>query len=121
MTTGFRLALALAVVTPFACQPGDQRTDTLDPNAGAQARANMPPEVVAQLDSGSQAFRDGEFETALGHYTSATEVAPEVGAGWFGVYMVQLELGDLPASQAALDRARSLVPEATLIHPDTGS
>jgi len=121
MTTRRVVLLLLAAATSLACRPPDQRTDSLDPNAGTQARENMLPEVVAQLDSGSQAFRDGDFEEALRHYVSVTESAPDVGAGWFGVYMAQLELGDLPAAQVALDRARDLAPGATLIHPDTAS
>lgn len=121
MTTGRVVFLLLVASTSLACWPGDQRTDSLDPNAGVQARENMLPEVVAQLDSGSQAFRDGDFKGALGYYQSVTELAPDVGAGWFGVYMAQLELGDAAAAQSALDRARRLAPGATLLHPDTSS
>jgi Flp pilus assembly protein TadD len=121
MTTTHMVLVLLTAATSLACRPADQRTDSLDPNAGAQARENMLPEVVAQLDSGSQAFRDGDFESALQHYESVTELAPDVGAGWFGVYMTQLELGDVAAAQSALDRARGLAPGATLLHPDTAS
>ena len=111
----------MAALSVASCRPADQRTDSLDPTAGSQARSAMPAEVVAQLDSGSQAFRDGDFEGALRHYGEVTELAPEIGAGWFGIYMAQRELGDETAAQVALDRARDLVPGATLMHPDTGS
>jgi Flp pilus assembly protein TadD len=111
----------IAVLSLASCRPTDQRTDSLDPTAGSQARSEMSAAVVAQLDSGSQAFRDGDFESALRHYGGVTELAPEMGAGWFGIYMAQRELGDQAAAQAALDRARDLVPGATLMHPDTGS
>lgn len=121
MTATRSWILVLPLVAFFACRPGDQRTDTLDPKAGAQARENMLPQVVSQLDSGSQSFRSGDFESALRHYSSVTEVAPDLSAGWFGVYMAQSELGDLAAAHRALERARELAPGATLIHPDTGS
>jgi Flp pilus assembly protein TadD len=107
-------------VTLAGCRPADQRTDSVDPQAGLLDRAEMTPEVVAQLDSGSQAFRNDDFELALRHYTSVTEMAPDVGAGWFGVYMAHQELGNEDEARAALERARSLVPGATLIHADSG-
>ena len=116
-----RYLLLTALVALLACRPAEQRTDSIDPNAGAQDRALMQPEVVAQLDSGSQAFRDDDFEAALVHYTSVTDLDPSIGAGWFGVYMAQRELGDLEAAEAALEQARGLVPGATLIHPDSTS
>jgi len=112
------LTIALAATT-LACRPADQRTDSLDPEHGVLDRARMAPEVVAHLDSGSQAFREDDFEVALMHYTSVTELDPDVGAGWFGVYMAQRELGELEAAEIALERARSLMPGATLMHPDS--
>jgi len=121
MRTHLRPLLLIALAASFACRPAEQRTDSIDPNAGAQDRALMQPEVVAQLDSGSQAFRNDDYEAALVHYTSVTELDPTIGAGWFGVYMAHRELGDLEAAEAALERARSLVPGATLMHPDSTS
>ena len=104
----------------FACRPDDQRTDTLDPREAMQARAEMSPAVVAQLDSGTAAFRAGDYEGALGHYTRVTELDPVNAPGWFGVYMAEQALGRPEAAAAALDRARGVVPGATLLHPAPG-
>ena len=115
MNTRRAFVAVLVLAAAYSCRPDDQRTDTLDPVQAMQARENMPPEVVAQLDSGSQAFRTQNFEAALGHYEKVTEMAPEVGAGWFGVYMAEDALGNEPAAFEALERARELVPGATMI------
>ncbi|MDH3269922.1 MAG: hypothetical protein OEN56_01240 [Gemmatimonadota bacterium] len=116
MTVRHLLALVLVLGVAVSCRPDDQRTDELDVTGGAQARENMPPGALAQLDSGSAAFRNDDFEAALVHYTRVTEQAPEFATGWFGVYMAQNELGNADAAAAALERAQSLVPGATLIH-----
>lgn len=118
MTERHVLSLVLVVLSSVSCRPPDQRTDSIDPDAGVVARSQMTPEVVAQLDSGSQAFLSEDYEAALLHYATVTELAPRVGAGWFGVYMAQVELGDVAAAQEALEKARGLVPGATLLHPD---
>jgi hypothetical protein len=112
--------LACAIVMALGCRPDDQRTDTLDPHEGMQARELMAPEVVAQLDSGSAAFRADDFEAALRHYARVTELDPEVGAGWFGVYMAEQALGRAEAAGAALAHARGVVPGATLLHGAPG-
>lgn len=119
MTIRCAFTFVLVLAAAVSCRPDDQRTDQLD-LSGAQARENMPPDAVAQLDSGSLAFRSDDYETALVHYTRATELAPEFGAGWFGVYMAQTELGNAEEATKALGRARSLVPGATLIHENGG-
>lgn len=80
----------------------------------------MPPEAVVQLDSGTAAFRADDFDAALRHYTRVTEVAPDVGAGWFGVYMAADALGDAELATDALERARSVVPGATLLDEGEG-
>lgn len=116
-----RNLLLIALVAVLACRPTEQRTDSIDPNAGARDRALMQPEVVAQLDSGSLAFRNDDYEAALVHYRSVTDLDPSIGAGWFGVYMAQRELGDLEAAEAALEQARRLIPGATLLHSDSTS
>jgi tetratricopeptide (TPR) repeat protein len=110
--------LVLAAV--FACRPDDQRTDTLDPQQGMQSRENMPPAALAQLDSGTAAFRADDYEAALRHYTRVTEIAPDMGAGWFGVYMAAEALGDVERAEESLERARSIVPGATLLHDGDG-
>jgi tetratricopeptide (TPR) repeat protein len=108
--------LALAAV--ISCRPDDQRTETLDPLEGVRRRADLPPDVIAHLDSGSAAFRDDRFGAALEHYTRVTELEPDLGAGWFGVYMAQEALGDLEAAEAALERVQEIAPGATIVHED---
>lgn len=116
MRTRHAVAMLLVLAAAVSCQPDDQRTDTLDAQQGMQSRENMPPAAVAQLDSGSAAFREDDFEGALRHYTSVTEIAPDVGAGWFGVYMAADALGDSVSAAEALEHTRSAVPGATLLH-----
>lgn len=110
----------VASAAALSCRPDDQRTETMDPVKAMQARANMPKEVVAQLDSGTSAFRADDLAEALRHYTRVTELAPDVAAGWFGVYMAQDALGDDAAAAAALKRAQAVVPGATLLHDGSG-
>jgi len=117
MTALRRLSAALLVLAAVvSCRPDDQRTDTLDAEQGMQARENMPPAALAQLDSGTSAFRADDFEAALRHYTRVTEIAPDIGAGWFGVYMAEEALGHTDRAAEALERARGIVPGATLLH-----
>lgn len=118
MTIRSGLACALALAAVVGCRPDDQRTDDLDPTGGAQARENMPPEAVVQLDSGNLAIRNHDYENALVHYTRVTELAPDFGSGWFGLYMAHRELGNEEEAAAALERARSILPGASLLHPN---
>lgn len=112
------LMIPVLLTTALGCRPDDQRTDTLNPHEGMQARTQMAPEVVAQLDSGTAAFRADDHEGALRHYTRAAELDPENGPAWFGVYMAERALGRPEAAEAALERARGVVPGATLLHGD---
>jgi tetratricopeptide (TPR) repeat protein len=121
MRTRQAVTLLLVLAAAVSCRPDDQRTETLDAEQGMQARENMPPEAVAHLDSGSAAFREEDYQEALRHYALVTEVAPEIGAGWFGVYMAADALGDAERAAAALERARSLIPGATLLHDGEGT
>ncbi|NIQ57599.1 MAG: hypothetical protein GWN71_30720, partial [Gammaproteobacteria bacterium] len=54
----------------------------------------MPAEAVAQLDSGNLAMRGDDYEAALAYYQRVTELAPDFGSGWFGLYMAHRELGN---------------------------
>lgn len=118
-TRGLTFVLLLAAAA--SCRPDDQRTDTMDAQqAIQQERESLPVEVVAQLDSGSAAFRADDHEGALAHYTKAAEIAPDVAAAWFGVYMAQQALGNADAAREALERAQSVEPGATLLRPTSG-
>ena len=117
MSASRMLATLLALTAAVACRPDDQRTDTVDPTEAMQVRAHWPPEVAAQLDSGSAAFRSNDHEAALRHYRRVTEMEPDIAAGWFGVYMAEHALGNAEAAAAAYERAQGIVPGATLLHP----
>jgi len=120
MSARVAVTALLLVAAVVSCRPDDQRTDTLNAEQGMMSREDMPPAAVAQLDSGSAAFREHDFEAALRHYTQVTEIDPDIGAGWFGIYMAADALGDTERAEAALERARSLVPGATLLHNGNG-
>lgn len=103
-------------VLAAACDPGDQRTGTIDLE-GPSTRAQLPEEMVAQLDSGSAAFREEDFEAARMHYERATEMQPDQPSGWFGLYMAHRAMGDMDAAEEALSEVRALVPGASIVHP----
>jgi len=121
MSTRHVITALLLLTAAASCRPDDQRTDTLDADQGMQEREQMPPAAVAHLDSGTASYRLDDFESALRHYTLVTEVAPEVGAGWFGVYMAAEAMGDTERAEEALERARGIVPGATLLHEEETS
>ena len=110
------VTLLLSGMVLGGCRPEDQRTDTLDP-LGSETQAQLPPDVAAQLDSGSVAFREDRIEDARRHYQRATELGPDFAAPWFGIYMVEHRLGNAAAADSAYQRAQKAAPGATLIHP----
>ena len=114
VVAGLALAAAAAVT---GCRPTEQKTETLDAQAAAQARENLPQEVVAQIDSGNAAFRAGDHQAALDHFTRAKDLKDDVAAAWFGIYMSQHALGNEEAAQEAFTKAQKISPGATLIHP----
>jgi tetratricopeptide (TPR) repeat protein len=114
---GLTLVLLLAAAVSCRSEP-DQQTGTMDAQeAVQQKRESLPVEVVAQLDSGSAAFKAEDHQAALAHYTKATEIAPELAAAWFGVYMAQEALGNTEAARQALEKAQTVEPGATLLRP----
>jgi len=115
--TARRIGVLLAAAALAACRPADQTTETVDVQAGVRARESWPPEVVAQLDSGNVAYTAGNLQEALRHYQAAAEAGPDIPSTWFGVYMAQHALGNIPAADSALARARNEVPGATLLRP----
>jgi Flp pilus assembly protein TadD len=113
------LALALLLAAVPACGPGEPPQPESAParEASLPAQREVPPEVAAQLDSGSTAFRAADFTGALAHYTKATELAPDLAAAWFGVFMAHEALGNPQAAQEALARTQQLEPGTNLAHP----
>ena len=107
----------LALLLLPGCRPDAQGNESTDPAHVLADRAALPPEVSAHLDSGTVAFRNDDLDEALLHYERATEIAPDLGAAWFGVYMVEQARGNTDAAELALARAQETMPDATLLHP----
>lgn len=108
---------ALLLIT--ACQSGDdQETGSISRDEVMEAREGLDPEMVEALDQGNAAYREDDYEEALRHYENAAEIADDVAAVWFGIYMANLALGNAEAADSAMARARTLAPEASLIHPE---
>ena len=113
------LSGVLVILSLTACAPpDDQRTDTLDPTTAGQG---LSAEARVQLDSGNTAFRAGDMNAALVHFTRVTELMPDDPTGWFGVYMVHDARGDQTAAESAMEMARSRAPGASLIRDTLGS
>lgn len=112
------VVLALVALSVTGCRPDDQRTDSVDPAAAAQERANWDPAMTAQLDSGNAAIRADAFAEARRHFLAVTDMAPDVAAGWFGLYLAEEGLGNTEAAAAAFERAQDIQSGASLIHHD---
>jgi hypothetical protein len=113
------LALVAAAVLTGCRQDrplGDQRTDTVTPQTIEQARANWPAGLSEVIDSANAAYSAGNYAAASGLYRRGTELAPDVTASWFGIYMAEHALGNIAAADSAMTRAQSLAPGASLIH-----
>lgn len=110
---------AIAALTFTGCdRPDDQETGSLSREDVLQAREGLDPSYRAALDSGNVAYRAREYDEALRYFEEATEIDADVPAGWFGVYMAELALGNVEAANAAMERAQELAPGATLMHPE---
>lgn len=119
MTKTGRIVAGLLIVSVVAgCRPDDQRTDSVDPNAGEQLRSEWPAEVVAHVDAGNAAIRADSFELAKTHFQEIIEMEPGLAVGWFGLYMAEQGLGDAEAAAAALEQAQRIQSGASLIHPE---
>jgi tetratricopeptide (TPR) repeat protein len=106
-----------------ACQNpprDDQRTGSVDPDDIRRARTQLAPEVRTHLDNGNEAYRQGEYEAAKRHYEEAVRLDANVAAGWFGIYMAEMALGNIEAANTAIDRARDAAPQASLIEEEPG-
>jgi tetratricopeptide (TPR) repeat protein len=111
--------MAVAALGLVACErPDDQRTETITDRDVLTARQQLDPAVAAALDSGNVAYRARDYQRALEHYNEAVAMNAELAAGWFGIYMAQLALGNPDAAEAAMAQARIHAPQASLMHPD---
>ena len=116
--TGRHALVAIPFLLLTACSPpDDQETGSIRGEEVRQTREELPAELVAALDSGNAAYRRGDYEAALAAYEQAVAEDDDVAAGWFGVYMAHLALGNTAAADSAMARAQALAPGASLIHP----
>lgn len=116
---GAVLTSAAMTLLLIGCErPDDQETGSISRDDIRQARQNLDPAVAAALDSGNAAYRRDDYEAALQHYQQAVELEDGLAAAWFGIYMANLALGNVEEANAAVERAQSLAPEASLMHPD---
>ena len=114
-----RIILGLAGAAALgACGPagGDQETGSISREEVLEARRELSPEVAAALDSANVLYRAKDYSAARDQYAAATRAGEDVAAAWFGLYMAELALGNDEAAEAAMDRAQSLAPGASLIH-----
>lgn len=99
-------------------RPDDQQTGSIQDRDVLAARAQLEPGVRDALDRGNAAYRDRDYEQALEHYHAAVRMHEGLAAGWFGIYMAELALGNADAAEAAMAQARMHAPGASLMHPD---
>jgi len=111
------LAGALAACGRGGPLPDDQATGSIDSTAWSEAR-DLPPDVRVALDSGNAAFRAGAYDAAREQYRRAVELGPDQSAAWFGLSMVERQLGNIAAADSAMRRVQELAPGASLLHPD---
>jgi Flp pilus assembly protein TadD len=103
-----------------APQVDDQATGSIDSTAWSAAR-DLPADVRVALDSGNAAFRAGEYDAARQQYRRAVELGPDQSAAWFGLSMVERQLGNIAAADSAMQRVQELAPGASLLHPDAAT
>jgi tetratricopeptide (TPR) repeat protein len=118
MRQPWTLVLVAATMLAACDRPDDQRTDSIRDRDVAAARAELDPAVRDALDEGNAAYRARDYDAALRHFQTVVERNETVAAGWFGIYMSQLALGNPEAAEAAMEQARIHAPGASLMHPD---
>lgn len=111
-------AMMTALLLTGCDRPDDQQTGSIQDRDVLAARAQLDPEVRDALDRGNAAYRDRDYEQALEHYHAAVRMDEALAAGWFGIYMAELALGNADAAEAAMEQARIHAPGASLMHPD---
>lgn len=107
----FPAILAAVVPLSISCADGGDAAQEGGGSSGAAQQApavNLPPEVMALVDSANALVRADLHEEALELYREAIAQAPDSPIPWFGVSMVARELGNTAladSAQAVLDGA----------------
>lgn len=73
--------------------------------AGKAELKGASKDVSALVNAGRRATKAKQWDTAIGHFTKATEADPSVATGWSGLGYALLGKGDLGAARAAFERA----------------
>jgi len=95
---------ALALLALAACARNEKPAPA--PAEATRVRAQ------ALIDSGSSAFRNGDYTAAAKRYASAAVVSPEDPAAYYGLGMALAKLGRDEEARAAYTRARELARDA---------
>lgn len=116
--------LALVTLSLAACnrapEDGDQQTGSMTGEDVKAARSDWPEAAAIAVDSGNAAYKAKDLQGALRHYEAALAAAGDSKSAkvtsYFGIYMVQVALGDSVAAAQAMAKAQEIAPEASLIH-----
>ncbi len=82
--------------------PLGQKTAGDSVRAMAAAHGIIGPQAKAALDSGNAFYRRKAYTEALASYRSASAMAPQHAAPFFGIYMVARAMGDTAMAERAL-------------------
>jgi Flp pilus assembly protein TadD len=96
----FGALAALAVLGLIGCSA--PKRAAVDPVQAAKLRAQ------ALIDSGSAAFRAGDFSASAKRYASAVVVSPDDPAAYYGLGMALAKLGRDDDARIAYAKAREL-------------
>jgi tetratricopeptide (TPR) repeat protein len=86
-------------------------------DAMAEARAGWSSEYGALIDGGNSSYRAGDYDEAAETFRRATELEPQIAAGWFGLHMSETARGNQEAATEALNQAEALTPGLGAGHP----
>jgi tetratricopeptide (TPR) repeat protein len=123
--SGFWAALSVSLILGMILLTGCHQDDgsdriPLDSQGGLEeAVEDLPEEIQQQLDSANAAYRGQDYEAALQHYGEVTRLVPGLAAGWYGVGMTHMALGNGESADSAMMRVHQLAPEVPLAHPQT--
>lgn len=111
---------SLALLTLLACGSADSGASADGGRRTQPSREELPTGLAALLDSGTVAYRAGDYEAARHHYRAAADQAPEVASTWFGVYLAESALGNEAAADSALARYGELGGTTDMHHAPHG-
>ncbi|MEX2531092.1 MAG: hypothetical protein WD960_10000 [Gemmatimonadota bacterium] len=113
------LILGMTLLSGCNQDDGSDRVPLDDQGGLEEAVEDLPEGIQQQLDSANAAYRGQDYEGALRHYGEVTRLAPGLAAGWYGIGMTHMALGNGEAADSAMMRVHELAPEVPLVHPDT--